>query len=91
MIFQRLHTKKQHEAVQELPMGYQAQVDFGQIWLNNSDGKRVKLYVFAMVLSHSRIKYAYWQDRPFTTKDFIDAHIKAFEYFGGMTHEIVYD
>ncbi len=84
-------SKRQHEAVQELPMGYQAQVDFGQIWLNNADGKRVKLYAFAMVLSHSRMKYAYWQNKPFTTKDFIDAHTKAFEYFGGKTHEIVYD
>ena len=35
------------------------------------------------------MKYAYWQNKPFTTKDFIDAHTKAFEYFGGKTHEIV--
>lgn len=87
----KIVSNRQHEAVPELPMGYQAQVDFGQIWLKNEDGKRVKLYAFAMVLSHSRMKYAYWQDKPFTTKDFVDAHIKAFEYFGGMTQEIVYD
>ncbi|TDT45770.1 DDE-type integrase/transposase/recombinase [Fonticella tunisiensis] len=44
-----------------------------------------------MVLSHSRYKLAYWQDKPFTATDFIYAHNKAFEYFGGMTTEIVYD
>ena len=83
--------KRQYEAVEELDMGYQAQVDFGQIWVNTLDGSRVKLYCFAMVLSHSRMKFVYWQDKPFTTKDFVEAHNKAFEFFGGRTKEIVYD
>lgn len=83
--------RRQYEAVEELDMGFQAQVDFGQIWLNNIKGSRVKLYCFAMVLSHSRMKFVYWQDKPFTTLDFIDAHDKAFEFFGGRTKEIVYD
>lgn len=82
---------RQYEAVPELPMGYQAQVDFGEIWLKDIEGKRVKVYAFAMVLTHSRMKYAYWQDKPFTTSDFIKAHTKAFEYFRGKTQEIVYD
>lgn len=83
--------KRQYEAVDELPMGYQAQVDFGQIWLKNEKGDKIKLYCFAMVLSHSRMKFSYWLDKPFTVHDFIDAHTKAFEYFGGRTVEIVYD
>lgn len=88
---QKVKKIRQHEAVDELPMGYQAQVDFGQIWLVTEYDRRIKLYCFAMVLSHSRYKFVYWMDRPFTTKDFVYAHDKAFEYFGGMPKEIVYD
>lgn len=83
--------KRQYEAVPELPMGFQAQVDFGEIWLKRSNGSKVKVYCFAMVLSHSRYKFLWWSDKPFTTLAFIDAHNKAFEYFGGMPKEIVYD
>ena len=87
----KLASARQYEAVPELPMGYQAQVDMGQIWLTNKDGSRTKVYCFAMVLSHSRYKYILWSARPFTTATFIDAHNKAFEYFGGMPLEVVYD
>lgn len=82
---------RQFEEVDELPMGYQAQVDLGQIWLERPDKTRTKVYCFGMVLSHSRYKYIYWTDKPFTTQAFIEAHNKAFEYFGGMPKEIVYD
>ncbi|ABR47261.1 Integrase, catalytic region [Alkaliphilus metalliredigens QYMF] len=82
---------RQFEEVDELPMGYQAQVDLGQIWLDKPDKTRIKVYCFGMVLSHSRHKYIYWIDKPFTTQTFIEAHNKAFEYFGGMPKEVVYD
>lgn len=32
-----------------------------------------------------------WLDRPFTTVDVIKAHENAFEYYGGITKEVVYD
>ena len=82
---------RQFEEVPELPMGYQAQVDMGQIWLKRLNGSKVKVYCFAMVLSHSRYKYILWTDKPFTTVSLIDAHNRAFEYLGGMPAEIVYD
>lgn len=82
---------RQFEEVPELPIGYQAQVDMGQIWLKKADGKKIKVYCFAMVLSYSRYKYILWSDKPFNTLSFIDAHNKAFEYFKGMPKEIVYD
>ena len=44
-----------------------------------------------MVLSHSRYKYGYWQDKPFNAQDFVDVHDKAFQYFDGIPEEIVYD
>ena len=82
---------RQYEALDDSPMGYQAQVDMGQIWLKKSNGRRIQVYCFAMVLSHSRYKFVYWTDRPFTTQIFIDVHNKAFDFFGGRTAEIVYD
>lgn len=82
---------RQYEAVDELPPGEQAQVDMGEIYLETVSGRNKKIYCFAMVLAHSRYKFVLWQERPFTTDSFIHAHIKAFDFFGGRTREIVYD
>lgn len=83
--------QRQYEAVDELPPGFQGQVDMGEIILKTATGRHKKIYCFAMVLSHSRYKFAYWTDKPFTTESFVDAHIKAFTYFGGRPKELVYD
>ena len=48
---------RQYEAVEELPMGFQAQVDLGSIWLKKMNGSKAKIYCFAMVLAHSRYKF----------------------------------
>lgn len=82
---------RDHEAVEELPMGMQVQVDWGEMKVKTSLNKEVKLYFISFVLSHSRYKYVEWQDRPFTTRDTIRCHESAFQYFGGMPEEIVYD
>lgn len=79
------------EAVKELPMGRQLQVDWGEIILKDTKKQNVKLYFITFVLSHSRYKYVEWLDRPFTTKDTIRCHENAFAFFGGMPEEIVYD
>lgn len=82
---------RDYEAVDELPMGQQAQVDMGEIKLETTSGRRRKVYCFAMVLAHSRYKFIQWQLNPFTTDTFITAHRKAFEFYGGRPREIVYD
>jgi len=82
---------RDYESVEDPPMGKQMQVDFGQIKTKNSSGKLITLYVMAFVMSHSRHKYGYWQTRPFTTSDIIQIHEDAFEFYGGMPKEIVYD
>lgn len=82
---------RSHEAVEELPKGQQVQVDWGEITVKNSEKKDIKLYFITFVLSHSRYKYVEWLDRPFTTRDTIRCHEKAFQFFGGMPEEIVYD
>lgn len=82
---------RQYEAVDELPFGQQMQMDFGQITLRSSTGRSITLYFATFVLAHSRYKYVEWLNRPFTTRDLINVHENAFEYYGGMTKEIVYD
>ncbi|MFW5758894.1 MAG: IS21 family transposase [bacterium] len=77
--------------VEELPYGKQAQVDFGEYNMRDGKGNRVKIYFFAMVLSRSRYKFVYYSKTPFTTEIAIIAHLLAFEYFGGIPEEIVYD
>lgn len=77
--------------VDELPYGKQAQVDFGVYNMTTEEGKRKKVCFFAIVLSRSRMKYVFFQDKPFTTKTTIEAHEKAFAFFNGIPHELVYD
>lgn len=82
---------REYEAVEELPPGKQMQVDWGQTIQKNKHNRNVKLYFIAFVLSHSRQKYMMWQQHPFTTSDTIRCHEAAFEYYGGIPEEIVYD
>ncbi|WP_102336574.1 IS21 family transposase [Salimicrobium jeotgali] len=84
-------THRSYEEIEELPKGYQMQVDFGETKVKTTEGKIIKVYVIAFVLSHSRYKYAEWQERPFTTRDVLRSHENAFNYYGGRTEEIVYD
>ena len=73
--------------VPPLPYGKQLQIDFGQ-YITKS---RLKLYIFAAVLSASRYKYISLQDKPFTTLDLIYHLIDCFDYIGGMPEELVID
>lgn len=73
------------------PYGQEAQVDFGETSMRTVEGKRKKVYFFAMLLSRSRHKFVYLQEKPFTTTDAVYAHTLAFEYFEGMPQKIIYD
>ena len=44
-----------------------------------------------MLLCYSRQKFVLFLDRPFTTEDAVIGHEKAFEFFGGIPEEIIYD
>jgi hypothetical protein len=72
-------------------MGYQAQVDMGQKELRDPYGKKVRVYIFCMVMSCSRHKFICFWDRPYNAEDFVKAHDLAFRFFGGRTESIVYD
>lgn len=82
---------RQYEAIPEVDMGEQIQVDWGETWQETVTNEKVKLYFICFVLGHSRYKYVEWLDRPFKTTDAIRCHEQAFRFFGGMTKEIMYD
>ena len=82
---------RQYAEVAETAPGFQAQVDMGEKAMRDFFGKSVKVYIFAMVMSHSRKKFVCFQDHKFNAGEFVTAHDLAFRYFGGRTQEIVYD
>ena len=69
---------RQYNEVAEMPPGFQAQVDMGEKVMTDMYGKKVKIYIFAMVLSNSRKKYIYFSDKKFTAEMFVAAHDLAF-------------
>ena len=71
--------------------GVSMQADFGEYWMHMDDTRRVKVYFFAAVMSHSRHKFAYFSKTPFTSELAIYAHQLAFQFYGGKPKEIVYD
>lgn len=82
---------RQMHKLPECEYGESAQVDYGEKWMLMSNGRRVKVYFFAMILSRSRYKFIYLQNVPFTAKSTVYAHHLAFKYFGGMPQKVLYD
>ena len=80
-----------YEKQPPLPWGEYAQADFGECWMKDGDGKRVKVYLFAICLCRSRYRFVHVSLRPYTTALAVYAHELAFEHFGGVPHRIVYD
>ena len=75
----------------ETPAGQQAQVDFAEFKVRFAgDTHERKVWLFAMVLGHSRYLWAQFvmhQDLPTVLR----CHMDAFEHFGGVPREILYD
>lgn len=79
-------------AIRDTPIpGEEAQVDFGQYKINDMYGKRRLLYFIVIVLRYSQLKYVYFSTKDFNTLLAIEAHKKAFKFFGGMPKYILYD
>jgi transposase len=84
--------KRDYEAVEELPIGYQLQLDFGVKTARTSWSSRyIKLYFVVFTLSYSKYKWGYFQDRPFLASDLVLALYSCFEYLGGTPQQLVYD
>lgn len=78
-----------HRRIEVAP-GAQAQVDWGEEDPIQTPSGPVKVYSFHMVLSHSRDPFCWFT----TSQDlatFWEAHRRAFEHFGGVPAQIVYD
>jgi len=76
----------------ETPPGEQAQVDFAhfKVVFDDEPGVTRVVWLFSMVLGHSRYLFARFclhQD----LQTLLRLHIEAFEHFGGVPREILYD
>ena len=74
----------------ETAPGEQAQVDWGSLGYVGADGKKHRIWVFVMVLGWSRACYAELV-RKADTATFIQCHVNAFEYLGGVPRRCLYD
>jgi transposase len=82
---------RDYSKLDEPPYGKQAQVDFGEYNMTTQEETRKKIYFFCMVLSRSRHKFTWFSEHPFTTLMAIAAHERAFQFFEGITVQVVYD
>lgn len=82
-------TQKAYMVMTSLP-GEEAQVDYGYVGTIKVDGKPRKAWVFIMSLSYSRYMYvSIVFDQ--SVKSFIQSHIDAFHFFGGVPETIKID
>jgi transposase len=80
-VFVRVHT----------PAGQEAQVDFGYVGRTKNDaGINRKTWVFNMRLSYSRLDY-YEKVYDQKVETFINCHINAFDFFGGVPEVVKID
>ena len=70
--------------------GHSAQVDFGAGPTLIENGRRIKTWVFVMVLSFSRLLYAELV-RDQSVPTWLGCHRRAFEFFGGISAQVRID
>lgn len=73
----------------ETPPGQQAQMDWGSTWVS-INGQLKRIHIFVLVLGYSRSLYVeFTEDEKLPA--LIACHEHAFEWFGGLPEEILYD
>jgi transposase len=70
--------------------GLQGQVDWADFQIAEPNGRTNTVYLFILVLGYCRAIYAEFVNRC-TLESFLDGHIRAFHYLGGIPAEILYD
>lgn len=70
--------------------GVQAQVDWADFQISEPGGAPRTVYLFVLVLGYCRAIYAELVSRC-TLESFLDGHIRAFRYLGGVASELLYD
>ena len=74
----------------ETAPGEQAQVDWGSLGYVGADGKKHRIWAFVMTMGWSRACYVELVRRA-DTAAFIQCHVNAFEYLGGVPRRCLYD
>ena len=74
----------------ETAPGEQAQVDWGSLAYLDQDGRKHRIWVFVMTKGWSRACYVELVRRA-DTAAFIQCHVNAFEYLGGVPRRCLYD
>ena len=74
----------------ETDPGEQAQVDWGSFAYLDEKGRKRRVWAFVMVLSWSRAIYVEFVRRA-DTASFIQCHVNAFDYLGGVPRRCLYD
>ena len=74
----------------ETAPGEQAQVDWGSLSYIGEDGRKRRIWVFVMTMGWSRACYVELV-RKADTAAFIQCHVNAFEYLGGVPRRCLYD
>lgn len=74
---------------QSKPAGWEAEVDFGELWAT-LEGRLEKVWMFVMRMSFSgrTFRRIYGNE---AGESFLDGHVRAFEFFGGVPVRIRYD
>lgn len=73
----------------EFDVGQDAQVDWGEAWAE-VNGKRQTVQMFVMRLNYSKARFV--MAFPFQKQEaFLEGHIRAFHFFGGVPRRITYD
>ncbi len=73
----------------EVDPGTQGQVDFGQVTLNLA-GVRKRGWAFVLTLSYSRHRFVRFVEHQ-DVATWLDCHIRAFEFFGGVPATVLLD
>lgn len=76
----------------EPPPGDVAEVDFGTLgmWWDPRTGRKRKLHAFIMILGHSRHMFV-WVTPIMDQRAWVQAHVEAFSFFGGVPSRVVLD
>jgi transposase len=69
--------------------GEEAQVDWGEAKIVENGILRT-VQLFCMRLSHSKASFVYPYERA-TMESFLDGHVRAFDFFGGIPRRLAYD
>jgi transposase len=74
----------------ETEPGRQGQMDWADFKIISRDGSSFFIYLFILILGFSRAMFARFVERC-SLEAFMDCHIAAFRYLGGIPAEILYD